>query len=125
MAKSYKTSLILTIASIAIAFNAHADDGAHDEPVVTQNPLIGTTSNPSPIRNVPTAIAPSVNNSQICPMVMQGSKAGSVFFFSASGTHNPDIVALCVAWHLDQLDVVERITCEASPAYRRANPNCK
>ena len=115
----------LTLILALFAINAHAHDGAHNEPAVTQNPLIGTTSNPSPVRNVPTAIAPSVNNSQICPMVMQGSKAGSVFFFSASGTHNPDIVALCVAWHLDQLDVVERITCEASPAYRRANFNCK
>ena len=115
----------ITLILALIAFNAHADDAEHTEPVITQNPLIGTGGNPSPIRNVPTAIAPSVNNSQICPMVMQGSKAGSVFFFSGSGTHQPDIVPLCVAWHLDQLDVVERMTCEASMAYRRANPNCK
>ena len=115
------TALILALC----AFNASADDGPHNEPVITNNPLIGTSGSGSSIRNIPSAIAPSVNSSQICPMVMQGSKAGSVFFFSGSGTHQPDIVPLCVAWHLDQIDVVERMTCEASMAYRRANPNCK
>lgn len=77
------------------------------------------------LRIVPPAIAPSINTNVICPMVMQGSKAGSVFFFSGSGTHAPDIVPLCVAWHLGQKDVVERITCQASKAYREANPSCE
>lgn len=77
------------------------------------------------LRIVPPAIAPSINTGVICPMVMQGSKAGSVFFFSGSGTHAPDIVPLCVAWHLGQKDVVERITCQASKAYRDANPSCE
>lgn len=85
-------------------------------------------NNPAPdfgdLRIVPPAIAPSVNTNIICPMVMQGSKAGSVFFFSGSGTHAPDIVPLCVAWHLGQKEVVERMTCDADPAYRKANPNC-
>lgn len=85
-------------------------------------------NNPAPdfgdLRIVPPAIAPSVNTNIICPMVMQGSKAGSVFFFSGSGTHAPDIVPLCVAWHLGQRDVVERMACQSSDAYRKANPNC-
>jgi hypothetical protein len=76
------------------------------------------------LRIVPPAIAPSVSTNIICPMVMQGSKAGSVFFFSGSGTHAPDIVSLCVAWHLGQKDVVEQMTCKASKAYREVNPNC-
>lgn len=86
-------------------------------------------NNPAPdfgdLRIVPPAIAPSINTSIICPMVMQGSKAGSVFFFSGSGTHAPDIVPLCVAWHLNQKDVVEKLTCQASKEYAKANPNCK
>jgi hypothetical protein len=76
------------------------------------------------LRIVPSAIAPSVMNSVICPMVMQGSKAGSVFFFSGSGTHAPDIVPICVAWHLGQAEVVEKMTCAASAEYRKANLNC-
>lgn len=76
------------------------------------------------LRIVPPAIAPSVGNNVICPMVSQGSKAGSVFFFSASGTHHPKIVDICVAWHLGQKEVVERMACNSSEAYRAANPNC-
>ena len=79
----------------------------------------------SDLRIVPPAIAPAVTNFQICPMVMQGSKAGSVFFFSGSGTHKPDIIEVCVAYQLGQLDVVERLTCNASKEYRKANPNCE
>lgn len=77
------------------------------------------------LRIVPSAIAPSVVNVNDCPLVMQGSKAGSVFFFSGSGTHSPEIVGLCVAKYLGQKDVMERMTCQASKAYREANPNCE
>jgi hypothetical protein len=77
------------------------------------------------LRIVPPAIAPSVGNNVICPMVAQGSKAGSVFFFSGSGTHAPEIVPLCVAWHLGQKDVVERMACQSSKDYRNANPSCE
>jgi hypothetical protein len=76
------------------------------------------------LRIVPPAIAPNVNTSVICPMIVPGSKAASVFFFSGSGTHAPDIVPLCVAWHMGQTDVVERMTCAASKEYAKANPNC-
>ena len=118
-----KISLILML----IAFNANADDGSHHEetpnPVSTAGAgLIGSNNNT--IRNVPTAIAPSVNTSIVCPMVLQGSKAGSVFFISLSGTHQADLVPICVAWHLGQKDVVERIACNASPDYAKANPGC-
>lgn len=76
------------------------------------------------LRVVPPAIAPSVGNNVICPMVAQGSKAASVFFFSGSGTHAPSIVPICVAWHLGQKDVVERMACAADKSYAKANPNC-
>ena len=78
----------------------------------------------SDLRIVPSAIAPSINTGVICPMVMQGSKAGSVFFFSGSGTHAPDIVPICVAWHLGQTTVVEKMTCASSKEYAKANGNC-
>lgn len=86
---------------------------------ITQNADYGN------LRIVPPAIAPSINTNDICPLVMQGSKAGSVFFFSGSGTHAPDIVPICVAYQLKQYEVVERMTCQASKAYREANPRCE
>lgn len=76
------------------------------------------------LRQVPPAIAPSVFNTNICPIVVQGSAAGSVFFFSGSGTTDPKLVAICVAYHLNQPEVVEAMTCNASKEYRQANPNC-
>ena len=76
------------------------------------------------LRIVPPAIAPSVSNNIICPMVAQGSKAGSVFFFSGSGTSEPDLVPICIAWHLGQAAVVEAMACAAEPTYRKANANC-
>jgi hypothetical protein len=39
-------------------------------------------------------------------------------------THAPDIVPICVAWHLGQKDVVEKMTCAASKEYAKANVNC-
>lgn len=76
------------------------------------------------LKQVPPAIAPSVFNPNTCPIVMQGSAAGSVFFFSGSGTTSPELVAICVAYQLGQTNVVEAMTCNASKAYRQANPNC-
>jgi len=81
-------------------------------------------ANYSDLRIVPPAIAPSVSHNIICPMVMQGSKAGSFFFFSGSGTHEPDLVPICIAFHLRQPDVVEAIACAGSKEYRKANGNC-
>ena len=118
MTKYIALILVLT------AYSAFADDGEHSVPIQPQNPLIDNSASSSPIRNVPSAIAPSVSNSQACPMVTMGSKAGSVFFLSASGTHEPSIVPICVAWHLKQLDVVEKMTCAISQAYAKANPVC-
>ena len=76
------------------------------------------------LRQVPPAIAPSVFNSTICPIVMQGSGAGSVFFISLSGTSDAELVPICVAYQLKQYNVVEAMTCNKSKEYRQANPNC-
>ena len=72
----------------------------------------------------PLAIAPSVSNTVICPMVSQGSKAVSLWPISLSGTHAPEIVAICVAYHLNQADVVQAIACNQSKEYAKANPAC-
>lgn len=76
------------------------------------------------LKIVPPAIAPSVGNNVICPMVIQGSKALSIFLISVSGTHGADLVPICIAHHLGQRDVVEKMTCNASKEYAKANPNC-
>lgn len=76
------------------------------------------------LRITPSAIAPSVSTNVICPMVLQGSAAGSVWFASGSGTTGPEVVALCVAWHLGQKEVVEQLTCKADKHYREVNLNC-
>lgn len=76
------------------------------------------------LRIVPSAIAPNVVNNVVCPMVAGGSKAGSVFFFSGSGTHAPELVTICVAFHLGQFEVVEQLTCAKDSNYRKANGNC-
>lgn len=70
------------------------------------------------------AIAPSVTSNVICPIVSPSSKAGSVWFASASGTTGTTLNAICVAFHLNQPAVVEAMTCNADSAYRKANPNC-
>lgn len=76
------------------------------------------------LRIVPSAIAPNVTTNVICPMVAGGSKAASVFFLSGSGTHKPELVDICVAFHLGQMEVVEQLTCARSEQYRKANANC-
>lgn len=74
---------------------------------------------------VSSAIAPSVTSNVICPIVTPSSKAGSVWFFSGSGTTGTTLNAICVAFHLNQPEVVERMTCQASKEYRDANPHCE
>ncbi len=75
----------------------------------------------SDLRIVPPAIAPSVTNSVICPIITQGSKAGSVFFFSGSGTTSPNINAICLAWHSNNNALVHAIACNQSSDYKKAN----
>ena len=73
------------------------------------------------LRIVPPAIAPSVNTGVICPIVQQGSKAGSVFFFSGSGTTSPEINAVCLAWHQNDKELIHAIACADSSSYRKAS----
>lgn len=113
----------LFLLALLVSFNLHAHEGeTHSEPPATV-PSDKNSSNVS--ASVPPAIAPAVNNSVACPMVMQGSKAASIIYFSVGGTGKPEIVPLCVAWYLGQKEVVERMTCKASKEYSEANPACE
>jgi hypothetical protein len=73
---------------------------------------------------VSSAIAPSVSSNVTCPIVTPSSKAGSVWFFSGSGTTGTTLNAICVAFHLNQPQVVEKMTCNASKEYYEANCTC-
>ena len=71
------------------------------------------------------AIAPSVSQYSDCPIVSPSSKAGSVFFFSGSGTTGQTINGICVALMLGELDVARKIACSNNRDYHDANPACK
>lgn len=74
---------------------------------------------------VSSAIAPSLTQNVICPIVTPNSHAVQFLFFGGSTTGTQSLNAECVAWHLKQYDVLEKMTCEKSEAYRKANVNCK
>lgn len=87
--------------------------------------LISETSNSNP-RIAPSAIAPSVSQNAECPLISPASKAGSVFFFSGSGTTGQTINGICVAVFLGELDIVRKIACSNNRDYHDANPlGCK
>jgi hypothetical protein len=74
---------------------------------------------------VASAIAPNVYNSVICPIINQSSHAAQTIIFGGSTTGIPTVNAICVAYNLNQAEVVERMTCASDSAYKKANPNCK
>lgn len=61
----------------------------------------------------------------ICPIVSPNSHAVQFLVFGGSTTGTQSLNAECVAWHLGQKEVLERMTCEKSAEYRKANGNCK
>ena len=91
----------------------------------TGSTLVSETSNNNP-RIAPSAIAPSVSQNAECPIVSPASKAGSVFFFSGSGTTGQTINGICVAVYLGEIDIVRKIACSNNREYHEANPlGCK
>lgn len=68
------------------------------------------------------AIAPAVSQNTDCPIVSPASKAGSVFFFSGSGTTGTSINGICVAVYLGETDIVRKIACSNNREYHDANP---
>jgi hypothetical protein len=67
-----------------------------------------------------TAVAPSVSQGTTCPVISPSSKAGSVFFFSGSGTTGVTVNGICVAWHEGDKELVHQIACDSDANYRRA-----
>jgi hypothetical protein len=74
---------------------------------------------------VNSAIAPSVTSNLICPIITPTSMAASILIASWSGTTGSTVNAICVAYNLHQMDVVERMVCNTDKEYAKANPNCK
>ncbi len=73
---------------------------------------------------VHSAIAPSITQNAICPIITPNSHAVQFLVFGGSTTGTQSLNAICVAYHLGQTVVVERMACNADAAYRKANPNC-
>lgn len=74
---------------------------------------------------VASAIAPGAYTSVICPIISPNSHAVQFLVFGGSTTGKSNINAICVAFHLQQFDVVQRMMCEQDAAYRKANGGCK
>lgn len=74
---------------------------------------------------VSSAVAPTVMQSAICPIVSPSSHAVQLLVFGGSTTGGQTLNAECVAWHLGQHDVLERMTCDKSAEYRKANKKCE
>lgn len=73
---------------------------------------------------VSSAIAPSVATSVICPIVSPTSHAAQFLVFGGSSTGSQSLNGICVAYHLGQTAVVERMACNKDKDYAKANPNC-
>ncbi len=74
---------------------------------------------------VSSAIAPSLMQNVICPIISPNSHAVQFLLFGGSTTGSQSLNAECVAYHLGQKEILEQMTCAKSEAYRKANPNCK
>jgi len=73
---------------------------------------------------VSSAIAPNVNTSVICPIISPTSHAVQFLVFGGSTTGSQTLNGICVAYHLGQTNVVEKIACNTNAEYRKANANC-
>lgn len=74
---------------------------------------------------VNSAIAPSLTQNIICPIISPNSHAVQFLVFGGSTTGGQSLNAECVAYHLGQKEILEQMTCAKSEAYRKANQNCK
>ena len=133
----------IALALLLLSTNTFADENEHSNPSNLQLQLqaqaqyqkqsqTGSTANSSndihisAPRVASSAYAPSVSQYSDCPIVSPASKAGSVFFFSGSGTTGQTINGICVAKYLNEIDVMRKIACSNSRDYHDANPSgCK
>jgi hypothetical protein len=70
------------------------------------------------------AISPSVGTASDCQIATPSSKALSILLISVSGTTGVTYNDVCFAYKMGQLEVAEKLMCEKSQAYAKANPNC-
>jgi hypothetical protein len=112
-----------------LSFSAHATDRGGSALIQNQQQYQGQAQNQDqgqnqtlnndsgggwerPIPEAPSAIAPSVSSSVICPMVVPQSKAFSVFLLSVSKTDGVALVPICVAHHMKQPLIVQALACQ-------------
>lgn len=144
---------LITIAMLALTFNAYATERQNDTNLQSftssyanststagANALSSTVSgatggyssngdmsvsldNEKPA--VSSAIAPSITQNAICPIVSPNSHAVQFLVFGGSTTGTQSLNAICVAYHLKQYEILEQMTCAKSAEYRKANGNCK
>ena len=129
-----KLALSLTVTLLLLSAKTFADENEHSNPSNLQLQIqaqkqsqTGSTANStndihiSSPRVASSAIAPSLSQYSDCPIVSPASKAGSVFFFSGSGTTGQTINGICVAKFLGEIDVMRKIACSNSREYHDAN----
>lgn len=74
---------------------------------------------------VNSAIAPSVGTGDDCQIATPSSLAGGILIISLSGTTGVHYNDICYAYKRGQFDVADRMMCDKSAAYAKANSNCK
>ena len=74
---------------------------------------------------VSSAISPAVDVNIICPVITVGGHAVQFIGFGGSTTGKANVNAICMAYHLGQIDVVEKMLCATDVEYKKANVNCK
>lgn len=138
---------LLLIALLAASGLAHATDRGNDKPnsntvaaasanaqANAVNLLTGgvgyggdTSVNVDNDTKMPasSAISPAVGTGNDCQIATPSSKAFSVLIFSASGTTGVTYNDLCFAYKMKQFDVAEKLMCQKSQDYAKANPRCK
>ena len=84
-----------------------------------------TINNESARQAVSPAIAPSVGTGSDCQIATPSSLAGSILIASLSLTTGVHYNDLCYAYKRGQFDVADRMMCDKSAAYAKANPACK
>jgi phage tail sheath gpL-like len=73
---------------------------------------------------VASAIAPNIHTSVDCPIISQSSHAVQLLVFGGSTSGTTSVNPICVAYHLGQTAVVEKMACKYKE-YADANPNCE
>lgn len=125
------TILLAALLSTSVFAKGYSEPPENFSTAASQSQGIGnvtTTNNNatdvSSKRSAASAEAPSVYSTDECPIVMQGSHAVQFIGFGVSTTGIASINAICGAYHLQQFDVVEKMLCNASAEYKKANPHC-